>query len=262
MPSTMLGIRREHVESRVENLLVRHSSATAHNRYRGLRSFFEWCVDEGEIKSDQNPMARTRPPKMDMKVVPLIQSDALERLLKACSGQEFDDRRDAALVHLFLSTGARKSEIGNLRWTQNDLDLCDLDLDRGLCRIVGKGSRQRVVDLTPATAKAIDRYLRLRANHVAAHFPWLWLGKRGRLTPSGCARAIESRARIAGLGKIHVHQLHHSYAHAWPRDGGSEESLMRLLGWKSREMLSRYAASAGEERARALNRRVGLGARF
>jgi integrase len=67
---------------------------------------------------------------------------------------------------------------------------------------------------------------------------------------------------MAGLGKIHVHQLRHSYAHAWLRDGGSEESLMRHLGWKSREMLSRYAASAGEERARALNRRVGLGARF
>lgn len=110
--------------------------------------------------------------------------------------------------------------------------------------------------------KALDRYLRVRSRHAYAKTSWLWLGKRGRLTDEGIRQLIERRAAQAGLGKIHVHQLRHSFAHHWLSDGGQESDLMRIAGWRSAQMLRRYASSAAQERALAAARKVGIGNRI
>lgn len=260
MPDTMTGVRREHIEAWVEDLLARRKPATAHNRYRGLHSFWAWAVEEGEVSI--SPMTNMRPPLLPETLVPVLTEKEIERLLRACAGQTFADRRDHALVQIFLTTGARKAEIANIRYPPDDIETSDVDLDMARALVRGKGGRDRVVDLTPRTVKSLDRYIRIRAGHQDVHLPWLWLGKRGRLTADGISRAIKRRAEIADLGSIHLHQFRHSYAHYWMLDGGGDDALLRNLGWKSRGMLSRYAASAGAERALVASRRHGLGARF
>lgn len=181
--------------------LERTSPSSAATRYRSLQQLFNWLDDEGEIEG--SPMAKMRPPKIPEKSVPVLSDDHVRLLLADCSGKDFRNRRDCAIIRLFLDTGMRLEGMSGLRYRADDPEFSDVDLASRVARITAKGRRELVLPIGSKTARDIDRYIRVRAAHPRAADPWLWLGKKGRLTASGVYQMVKDRGSAIGLPDLH-----------------------------------------------------------
>ncbi|WP_369253091.1 tyrosine-type recombinase/integrase [Geodermatophilus amargosae] len=198
-----------------------------------MRRFCRWLVTEGE--PEKAPTDGIEIPSPPDKPVPILTDDEIAALLKACAVSRgrpgtfdrtvFLGHRDEVVLRLLLDTGVRVSELCGL-------DLTDVDLDRELAYVTGKGSRPRGVPFGAKTAQAVDRYLRVRALHPYARSPRLLLGQRGPLTPDGARDVLHLRAARAGVADVHPHRFRHTFAHRWLAGGGQERDLMMLAGWR------------------------------
>jgi site-specific recombinase XerC len=146
-----------------------------------MRRFCRWLVTEGEL--EKAPTDGIEIPSPPDKPVPILTDEETAALLKTCavSGGRpglfdravFLGRRDEVVLRLLLDTGVRVSELCGL-------DLTDVDLDRELAYLTGRGSRPRVVPFGAKTAQAVDRYLRVRALHPYARASRLLLASAAR----------------------------------------------------------------------------------
>ena len=249
------AVERDHIRGFTSHLLDTRSAATASVRFRALQQLFNWLVDEGEL--DASPMERMKPPTVPEQTTPVLTPDNAKALLKKCAGREYVDVRDTAIIRLFLDTGMRLDELSGLK-------LEDIDLDQNVAYVMGKGRRPRACPFGNKTSQALDRYIRQRNRQKRADLPHLWLGVNGRpnMTDNGVGQMIRKRGKEADIPDLHPHMFRHTFAHEWRLAGGDDDSLMRLVGWKSRQMLHRYGASAADARAHEAHKRLMLGDRI
>jgi site-specific recombinase XerD len=249
----VLDATRADIQGFTASQLERHSPSTAATRFRCVQQLYRWAVDEELIES--SPMDGLTPPAIDEKVVPVLTDPQLRALVKACEGKAFDDLRDRAIVLFMVDSGSRLAEtIG--------LELGDVDAKAQTAVVHGKGDWSRRVYFSATTAVALDRYLRQRKAHAWGRSPKLWVGVRGPLTDSGLTQMLRRRAKLAGIGHVHPHQLRHTWSHLMKVGGMSDDELMALGGWRSPQMLSRYGSSARAERAKATYERMAPGDRL
>lgn len=244
-------LTREQLELFLAAFNAAHASASTGIHFRGLRRFFNWLVEEGDLKV--SPLARIRAPVDREEPTPILSLEAIAQLLKACEGQDFASRRDRALIRFLIDTGVRLGGMAELR-------LRDVDLDGQSAAIHAKGGDVYEVALGTKTVRDLDRYIRIRSQHKQASSPRLWLGQRGPLDETGIYQVVRRRAAAAGI-KVSkaVHVFRHSFSHHFRMAGGDEGDLQVLGGWKSRQMLARYGKSMAGVRARAAHRRFSPG---
>lgn len=210
------------------------SSESVRTYYGNLQTLFRFIVEEGTLTED--PMARLKPPISRPDQVEPFTTEQVKALLTA-AGKSRHPKRDDALVRFFFDTGCRSSEVCGLA-------LEKLDLHARSARVLGKGNKERTVSYGKRAGRALWAYLREEEREPDAP---VFLaegghGQGGGLTRFGMYQLIQRLAQNAGIqrNRIGPHTLRHTFAVQFLRDGGSEFSLMHILGHNSLHQTRKY----------------------
>jgi len=201
------------------------SPATIHRKAACLRSFYRHLRREGIRESD--PTASIAGPRRGRRLPKVLNRDEVAKLLSQPQGTAPTALRDRALLELMYACGLRASEaIG--------IEVSDIDLEEGVLRARGKGSKERVVPVGRAALEAVRIYLErgrpgLVQGGVVAR---LFVNFRGYpLTRQGLYKIVQRHATSAGLGgRMSPHTLRHTFATHLLAGGCDLRSLQEMLG--------------------------------
>lgn len=220
------------------------SDSTVHHYYAALRVFFNWCVGDDFLK--QSPLAKIKIRNPELKVIQPYPSDEITRMLAVCDydfqhNAKFLGSRNRAIILMLLDTGVRVSELGNI-------NLEDIDTERGWIKVTGKGAKERVVRIGATTQKALWRYLVHRPNTERGQ---LWLTEEGTpLRPNGIQMVVKRLKQRAGVTSSgNCHRFRHTFALNFLRADRNPFNLQYLLGHSDLRMVRHYTATLGMEDA-------------
>jgi integrase/recombinase XerD len=218
------------------------SAATINRKAACLRSFYKHLRREELV--DEDPTAALDAPRKGRKLPQVLSHGEVNRLLAQPRGAEPAALRDRAMLEVMYGCGLRASEAV-------DLEVGDVDLERGFVRPTGKGSKERVVPLGRQAAAAVRRYLRSGRPELVGSSgeKKLFVNLRGRgLTRQGLYKVIRGHARTAGLdGKMSPHTLRHTFATHLLSGGCDLRSVQEMLGHADVSTTQLYTHLSGEE---------------
>lgn len=190
-----------------------------------LKSFFKYLVSEGEI--EKNPTALIDTPKLQQSLPKVMSPEEVDRLLSAPERSTTRGLRDLAMLELLYATGLRVSELVNL-------SLNDLHLEEGFLRVMGKGSKERIVPIAEKTIYTIKKYLEKSRPFFAkeSHNSQLFFSRPGRkMTRQAFWTIIKKYALKAGIStEITPHTLRHSFATHLLVNGADLRAVQLMLG--------------------------------
>jgi integrase/recombinase XerD len=199
--------------------------ATLQRKAACLRSFYRHLRREGVVTHD--PTADLRAPRKSQKLPKVLSRGDVDRLLRAPKGTDPGALRDRALLELMYACGLRASEA-------TDLEVGDVDLEAGVLRARGKGSKERLVPVGREAVSAVRLYLDrgrqiLTATTDDRH---LFVNRRGNgLTRQGLYKIVQRHARAVGLeDRMSPHTLRHTFATHLLAGGCDLRAVQEMLG--------------------------------
>jgi len=224
------------------------SKKTVLNIHTALSALWTWSLAEGLV--DRHIIRDIPRPKPEQRAIQPLTRAQLRDLLDACDRSRFYGRpgkrpsdhsrptaaRDRAILYLLLDTGLRSSELCRLR-------CYDLDLKAQHVKVFGKGSKERILPISPRTAKALWKYLAGDADRTEGD-PAFTNRAGAALTPSALLQMIRRLGDRAGVPHCHPHRFRHTFAINFLRNGGHIYALQAMLGHSTLDMVRRYLALA------------------
>ena len=211
---------------------------SVHDYYGTIKRFFNWLVEEEIIK--ENPMIRMHPPRVPKEIIKPFRLQDIGNLLALCRNN-FLGLRNRAIILTFLDTGLRLSELASIQ-------LEDMDLDREIIKVMGKGAKERMVRIGKETQKAILKYLLQRNDGLSC----LWVTEERRpMQASGIQIMVKRLGKRAGLRNVRCspHTFRHTWAPAMLKLGIDMRTLQSLLGHSTLTMTLKYVESIDSEQA-------------
>jgi integrase/recombinase XerC len=219
----------------------KNGKATIARKLAALRSFFTFAVKRQLM--EVNPAQLVQSPKLG-KTIPLFLSvDDMFRLLDAFEDQTTAGFRNRAIFETLYSCGLRVSELAGM-------NMEDVDYEKGVVRVMGKGSRERIVPIGKKALDAISNYRKKlherlwNSNEKAENLsgiPLFQNQKCGRLTPRSIDRILKKTAKACGFSlPVHPHALRHSFATHMLDAGADLRIVQELLGHKNLSTTQRY----------------------
>jgi integrase/recombinase XerC len=237
--------REEPALDQIDNLTIREFLGRLHgNRNKRssvarklatVRSFMKYLSREGAIKC--NTAKTVASPKQEKRLPDFLGKEAAVQLVEAPEARSVLGKRDRAILELLYAAGLRVSELVGL-------DLGDIDPGERLLRVLGKGSKERIVPFGEKAAEALGGYLSARQEltGMRASGDAVFLNARGgRLTTRSIGNIVDRH--MAGLAqrlKIHPHTLRHTFATHMLDAGADLRSIQEMLGHESLSTTQKY----------------------
>ncbi|MDE2038646.1 MAG: tyrosine-type recombinase/integrase [Elusimicrobia bacterium] len=207
--------------------------------YGAFKCFFRFLARERLIP--QNPITLVEKPRMEDKVIRPLSLDQARLVLSKINQKRFDGQRLWTVAVVILDTGLRSAEVVGLRKDE-------IDFQKGVLRVMGKGNKEREVPFSTTAKQALWNYLVRRGDIpgqdlvFTSHF-----GRRlDRSWIIRSFRCLSKRAGIQGV-RLSAHTLRHTFATQYILNGGDVFSLQRILGHSTLEMVQRYVGLANRD---------------
>ncbi len=201
------------------------SGAASRSIQRGLsaiRTFYHFLLREQVI--DYNPAGGVSAPRGERRLPATLDVDQMESLLSGV-GKAPLTVRDHAMFELIYSSGLRLSELANV-------DCGDINFEDSTIRVVGKGSKERLLPVGKRARQAVQGWLRLREEMASEGEQALFVSQRGRrIAPRTIQQRLEKLAQESGMERrVHPHMLRHSFASHLLESSGDLRAVQEMLG--------------------------------
>lgn len=194
----------------------------------GIRSFYKYLLLSGEI--EQDPTELLESPHLGERLPEVLSTDEIDQIQKSIDLSKPEGQRNKTIIEVLFSCGLRVSELVNLK-------LSNLYLEEGFVRVMGKGSKERLV---PISSKAISelQYWFMDRNLMKiqqGEEDYVFLNRRGKhLTRTMILIMLKRQAVAAGITKtISPHTLRHSFATELLKGGADLRAIQAMLGHES-----------------------------